>query len=349
MKANQRVLLFAAVGIILLVGVFGWLALHPREPLFRGKPDSWWIKGIAYGMSLSDSQNKEQTQFWHELGPEGLHVLERALTANLGRTYRQIYRRHAHKLPDFLVRLMPTPQRDTNQATRMCVADLLWRMGKDAWPAWPAVARALDDESTGVRAIAVIFFTNPEDDHAFLNHTSPRIKQQLLPLFIRGLQAADDRSLRNNSALALRYYPEFGPLVAPALAAALADPAPWVRLTSAESLNRVDPGTAKKAGALNVLIKLTKEPDDQIASRAAFKLRYFQNEAETAVAALIEALQSTNSLVACDAIWSLEWAFPSHAATIIPALRQAAERKDNAGGYARSAIQHLESRAGAPK
>jgi HEAT repeat protein len=124
---------------------------------------------------------------------------------------------------------------------------------------------------------------------------------------------------------------------------ALQDPSPYVRLISAEALNRVDAETAKKAGAVNVMSRLMQDQDDQVASRAAFVLRQFQNEPEAAVSALLQALQSTNSNVGCNAVWSLEWAFPSYAGKIIPELRKAAERKDNVGGYARSALKRLES------
>ncbi len=137
----------------------------------------------------------------------------------------------------------------------------------------------------------------------------------------------------------MKYYPEQAPLVAPALVKTLQDPSPYVRLMAAEALNRVDADAAKKAGAVTVMIPLLKDPDNQVASRAAFALRQFQNDAEAAVTALIEALHSTNSNVGCDAVWSLEWAFPQHADRIIPELRKAAERKDNVGSYARGGAE----------
>jgi non-SMC mitotic condensation complex subunit 1 len=335
---------------VVVVSGLGLLALLllPRDRLFHGKLESEWIKGVNYGMSLSDEQNREQAQRWHEFGPEGLRVLERGLNPERGRRYREIYRRVSLKWPRFLVSLLPTPPMDATRGTRMNVLDLLWRMGKDAHPAWPAVARALADEDAGVRQIAITFFTHPEDDTAFLNQMRAPDKKELLPLFLRALE--DNRAnwgLRNNAALALKYYPEQAPRVAPALEKALQDPSPYVRLIAAEGLNRVDAEMAKKAGAVTVMSRLMQDQDDQVASRAAFVLRQFQNEPDAAVSALLQALQSTNSNVGCNAVWSLEWAFPSYAGRIIPELRKAAERKDNVGGYARSAVKHLESEAAA--
>ena len=343
MKHKRRIVLIALAVVVGGGLLLGWLALLPRDPLFHGKPESEWIKGVAYGMSLSDSQNREQAQRWRNFGPEGLRVLERGLYPSHGHTYRKLYRRVSPKLPRILVGWLPSPPMDITRGTRMNVLDLLWRMGKDARPAWPVVARALNDEDAGVRQIAITFFTHPDDDTAFLNQMPAPDKRKLLPLFLSAL--ADNRAgwgLRNNAALALKYYPEQAPLVAPALEKALLDPSPYVRLISAEALNRVHPVAAKRAGAVTVMIRLMQDADDQVASRAAFVLRQFQNEPEAAVSGLIDALHSTNSNVGCNAVWSLEWAFPTYADKIIPAMRKAAERKDNVGGYARSAVKHLE-------
>jgi HEAT repeat protein len=170
-----------------------------------------------------------------------------------------------------------------------------------------------------------------------------RDKKTLLPLFLRALETARSCGPRNNAALALRYYGDEKALVIPALTSALSDTEPYVRLTAAESLNHVDAEAASRAGVVKVLGVLVTDADDQIGGRAASVLRNCRNDADSAVAALIEGLHSTNTYVSCSAVWSLE-SFPSHADTIIPELRKAAERKDNAAGYAKNAIKSLESR-----
>ena len=125
---------------------------------------------------------------------------------------------------------------------------------------------------------------------------------------------------------------------------ALQDPAPQVRLLAAEALNCVAPDAAEKAGAISVVIEVLKDPDDQVAYRAAEYLREFQRQPELAVPALIETLQNTNTLVACTAIWSLQ-RFTNQAETIIPALKKAAQREDIVGGWAKRALKPLESEA----
>jgi HEAT repeat protein len=343
---HKRRMVGIALGVMLVAGV-AWVMLSPRDPLFHGKPESYWITNIAYGMSLTDAQNKEQVQRWRDFGPKGLQVLERGLAPNRGRTYQNFHRRLASILPGPLLRLLPTPPPKTVGGTRHCVADLLCRMGKDAYPAWPAVARALADEDPWVRARAITFFTGPEDDNALLNQMPAREKQKLLPLFIRSLEDGGwSWNPRNNAALALRYYPEHASSFTSALAKAMQDPSPYVRLNSATSLNRVDPAAGSKAGAVGVVAQLLRDPDYQVSGSAAFALRQFQYDADLAVSALIEALHGTNSaVVGASAVWSLEWAFPEHADRIIPELRKAAERTDNAGGYARAAVKSLEANA----
>lgn len=345
-RRRKRLIVGFAFGIV-FVGGLAFVALLPRDPLFHGKPESQWITNIVYGMSLSEAQNKEQVQRWRDFGPEGLRVLERGLAANRAPRYRSIYDRLAKFLPNGFMRLLPVPPPKTVGGTRHCVADLLCRMGTNARLAWPAVARALSDEDPWVRARAITFFTYPEDDKAFLNQMPAKEKKKLLPLFIR---AAEDGgwcwNVRNNAALALKYYPEEAPLIAPPLVKALKDSSPYVRLCSADALNRVDPVTGSKAGAVSVVSNLLQNPDYQISGHAARVLRQFQRDADAAVTALVEALHGTNrAVVGASAVWSLQWAFPTQADRIIPELRKAAEQNDNAGRYAASALKQLESNA----
>src|SRR5262245_39920897 len=125
---RKRHIAMLAVGVVLLVGSV-WLALRPRDPLFRGKRESEWITNIAYGMTLSESQNQEQVRRWIDFGPEGLRVLERGLKPPPGRTYQKIYRRVSPWCPASLRRLLPSPGPNVSGGRRMLVLDLLSRMG----------------------------------------------------------------------------------------------------------------------------------------------------------------------------------------------------------------------------
>src|SRR5688572_413097 len=263
MRRKRRICLFALAMLLAAVLALAWFLLPHRDRMFRGKPESEWITNIVYGVQLSDAESKAQVQQWRDFGPEGLRMLERGLEPSDGYRYRKFYRRYVYKFPRFIVRLLPSPATDKSYSTRMCVISLLSRMDTNAWPAWRAAARALEDEQDGVRQSAISFFTRREDDSALLNRMPPRDKKSLLPRFLRGLEDPSNWGLRNNAALALRYYPEEKQTVAPALAKALADAQPQVRLIAADSLNRIDPIAASRAGVVKVLAAIVVHPDDQ--------------------------------------------------------------------------------------
>jgi hypothetical protein len=64
--------------------------------------------------------------------------------------------------------------------TRLLVMDMLCRMGKDAHPAWPAVARALSDEDPWVRGRAITFFTGPEPEQHSVATAGARVQSFFL-------------------------------------------------------------------------------------------------------------------------------------------------------------------------
>jgi hypothetical protein len=341
MQRKRRISLFALAALVaVFLGALAWFFLPERDRMFHGKPESEWVTNIVHGTQLSDDESKAQAQQWRDFGPEGLRVLERGLEPPSGHRYRKFWLRYARTLPRWVLKLLPRPARD--HPTRMSVLSLLCSMETNAWPAWRAVARALDDENSAVQQTAVTFFTWPQDDSAFLNYMPARDKKTVLPLFLRALEAKSSWGLHGNAAIALRYYPEEKRVVVPALARALGHPLPDVRLLVAASLNRIDPTAAGRVGVVKALEALVLQPDERIAWRAASELRNCRSDADKAVAALIKGLQSTNADLSCVAIWSLE-TFPSHAETVIPELRKAAERKDDAARCATNAIKKLES------
>ena len=171
--------------------------------------------------------------------------------------------------------------------------------------------------------------------------------------FIRAVEdKGENWGLRNNAALALKYYPEQREVVAPVLVKALQDSSPSVRQCAAESLCRVAPDQVGSAGVVPVVIGVLKDPDDQIAWRAALLLGEMRAQPALAVPALIGALENTSTLVAATAAQALV-KFKESAETIIPALEKAAQRKDSVSGYAKGALKQLGAKApekqGVPK
>jgi len=242
MKSLKAILL---IGLILLLGggSIAWLVIRPRDRMFRGKPERYWIEHLSY-------RDEEQVSQWREYGPDGVRVLVKALDgANrpMDRLYRRAYRNLGRILPGRLVPLLPAPRMDLTRGTRMNVVDLLSRLSKDAKLATPAMVRALHDEAPSVRQIAITFFTEGEDENCLLNQMEPRAKRALLPEFVRAMQDAD-WGVRNNAAVALRYYREQAQIVVPVLLKALQDPEARVRRVAAVALRSIDPAAAAKAG-----------------------------------------------------------------------------------------------------
>ena len=148
MRSKRRwivaVLLTFTAGLAGLVLWFGGVLPVNRDPMFRGKPESEWIKNLKYG---DDQQVKE----WRAYGEEGVQVLIRGLQ-RANRPGERAYRRFNRLLPDFLRRWLPATKRDSTQVTRECLVSLLGSFGSDAKSATPVMIRtASTDEFDGVR------------------------------------------------------------------------------------------------------------------------------------------------------------------------------------------------------
>jgi len=339
--------LLALVVLVFLVSIAGvafWLtdsAPLARDQVFRDKPESEWIKGIKYN---DEDQEKE----WQSYGEEGAHVLIRGLK-RAQRPGERAYRQLNRKLPATVRRFLPAPKMDSTRITRHCLVALIAGLGTNANVATDVMIDVVvDDEDPGVRQSAINFFTDSEDEKSRVNRLPPAQKTRLLPGLISALQNPSNWGLRNNAALALKFYPEHRLTVAPVLQNALQDPQPQVRLLAAEALNRVAPDIARESKTTLILADIAKNPDDQIAHRAVAALGRPGADPAVAVPALIESLRNTNSLVACQAAWSLEWApkeFQPHSEIIVRALTSAAERNDNPGRYAKVALKRWTSRS----
>jgi len=240
------------------------------------------------------------------------------------RIYRKVYRRigRYQYLSRRAFNVLPTPRMNATRVTRMNVAHLLSNLGHDAPLATSVMAEALKDESAGVRQIAIAFFTYTEGEDAFLNQLPNKKKRKLLPDFIRAIGYTRHSGLRNNAAIALRYYPEERETVVPVLIRALKDPAPAVRLLAAEGLHAMASDSIDMNGVVSVVIGVLKESDDQVAYRAAGLLGNMGNTPSLAVPALLESVKGTNSLVASGAAFALG-SFAANAKIIAPVLLKA--------------------------
>jgi hypothetical protein len=325
------VVLLCAGGVVLACYLI--LFAQPRDLVFRGKLESEWIKGLKYW-------DQEQVKEWQGYGEEGVQVLIRGLR-NAARPGERAYRKVSRHLPGLLREWLPAPKDDTTRPTRMCVVALLGGLGKDAESAVPVMIEVVrNDEADSVRQSAISYFNSSEDEHCLLNRLTPKQKKGLLGPLIRDAQDKDNWGLRNNAVISLGFYPEQRDKVAPVLVQALKDTHPEVQLCAAESLYKVAPEVARNSGVTAILCTIAKNPDDQVANRAIRALGRAGNQLEIALPTLIQSLESTNRLIASSAVRALEWGeFHAYSEICIPALKRAAERKDNVADYAKGALR----------
>jgi hypothetical protein len=117
---------FAGLLLLVVCGGAVWLALDPGDPLARGRPESYWIEHLSYG-------DGEQVKRWRDFGPEGVHVLVRALDkANrpADRFYRRAHRYLGGWMPNAVMDPLPAPRMDSTRGTRMNLVALLSRLSK---------------------------------------------------------------------------------------------------------------------------------------------------------------------------------------------------------------------------
>lgn len=334
-------LIVSVIIVCLLYAAFLVVTRVPADQVFRGKLESKWIESVGY---FDETQVKQ----WREFGPDGVQVLVRGLE-RAGRPRERIYRKFFHRLsgiaPIAIMKMLPIPKPDSTRATRMNIISLLVGLQDLALPAAPEMYRELDDEANGVRELAISFFTGSEDDRAPLNRIPAAEKRKILPLFVRAAQDKSEWGLRNNALGALGYYSEESGAVIPVLVEALGDAQVNVRMRAAEALFKVAPGEMKGDEAYAVVLDILKDPDDQVAWRAAALLGKMKLRPQSSVNALIECLDRKSSVVAVTAVQSLG-KFPEEAELTIPALRKA-KRSTNRilAGWAERALKALDPAA----
>jgi len=132
------------------------------------------------------------------------------------------YRRLNQRLPYFLKRWLPAPQQDSTRISRQCLVWLLSRLGNDAKSAAPIMIwTAGNDEADSVRFGAIGYFNTGGGDNCLVNKLPADQKRALLPVLIRAMQDAGNNSLRHNTSILLKYFPEYRDELAPVLVKAL--------------------------------------------------------------------------------------------------------------------------------
>lgn len=310
----------------------------PQDPLFRGLPESRWIAELKY-------RDNEQTEEWRGYGDEGVAVLSRSYyraQRPLALMYRRAYVKISPLLPTVIAGKLPHPKADSTRATRMRIMSLLTSLGHESLSPLPTVVDALKDEDESVRGSAVTFFTAGESENAPITRIDSSLKAELLPLFTAALSMGDG-TFRNNCAVVLRYYPEAGEELAPALLSTMTtSKKSHTRMVAATALRMVAPKRSTQADAVGKVVEILNDPDDQVSHRAAEWLEKVAGSPELSVPALIEATTFEGSLTPPRAARALG-SFPGWRETTIPVLENlAATQSGWMKRYSELALKRLE-------
>src|SRR5207302_533671 len=148
--AKRKRLPWLAIGGALIALLALAAVLTKREPVYQGKPVSFWIAGLA----AHDARNQEVLA---DMGSSAVPYVVRALKSEEGGVIKSIelgWHRLWIRLPGPLQRLLPNPTLRTGIDRRDLIY-VLRAMGPAAEPAVPVLAQELKDSDSNYR-IAVV-------------------------------------------------------------------------------------------------------------------------------------------------------------------------------------------------
>jgi HEAT repeat protein len=272
MRNRRRNLLLAGLVALALVGVVVWLALPPREPVYKGKTLSEWF---SHDFDLDDDSDWSfSTNGMFDTGTG--HAISHFGT-NAVPTLLQMLRAHDSKLKLELVRLaekqplvkfhfVPADARNLEAALGFYV------LGAAASNAVPDLIQVLDEKvsayseaeaicslgyigpaarATAPKLLSIVGNTNA-DLGARISAAQALVQVQanpglVVPALMKCLKDSDS-DVRVQAASALGQLGSAAKAAVPALVTLLNDPKYSVRLNAGDALKAIDPEAAAKAG-----------------------------------------------------------------------------------------------------
>lgn len=138
---RKRIRSLLVVLLFAVLGGLAWQVLRPREPVYQGRPISYWIDHTGE-ISLAGNASIGE---WNgpQLDSNAVPFLVKALQTRdgrLGAAYRNAWLRS----PLFVRKLLPRPI--WVRAVPVSAAQALGQLGKDAKPAIPGLARLVKED-----------------------------------------------------------------------------------------------------------------------------------------------------------------------------------------------------------
>ncbi|WP_150107346.1 HEAT repeat domain-containing protein [Pedosphaera parvula] len=326
MRKKPGIIIVALV--TLLVAGLLWPVLHPREPMFHGKPESFWLYGLTntFNPALVSAWSAHQ-RTWNEFGPEAVPLLVKAMQLQESPA-QKAYSKYWNKLPARAQNLLPAPVNYSQ--IRIGALIMLNSVGRRHRVPLPPLVQALEDSHWEMRMNALSCLGNN-----VLPTLGPE-KEKLLPALIRAMNDSHTE-VRMNAAATLQYFPSNAQTVVPVLTKALNERDADIRIRAAVSLNKIDPQLAAKAGVVAVAADALKSNGPFRSAHLAAKfLKELSKDSSSAIPALMGGLENGKdpTVRQLSAATLGEIGHPAHEA--VPALLRAVREDPSIGVRAAS-------------
>jgi hypothetical protein len=264
---TKRFRIVIAILVVAMVGGVGWLVLRPREPVYEGKPLSYWLGGrscIQIGEAPLEVNYGQVVMAVHQVGTNAIPELLRSLRAKdsvralrfvrLARKqhfikfrYISPILRHNFGVYGFgmlgadgkgaVPALIEIYKENVSENSQLATATVLGSIGPSARQAVPLLLQGMKTTNLQARATHIIALGQI--------HAEPAL---VVPVLVDCLHSDADMEDRVRAAEALgKFEAEAKPAV-PELVALLDGDDIGVRAVMAAALKAIDPEAAAKAG-----------------------------------------------------------------------------------------------------
>ncbi len=226
-----------------LSSIVAWQMLRPREPIYQGKPESYWLSTLAKPYRAQDD-----LQQWEALGPDAVPLLLKVVARKEG-PFHAAYLALWPKLPPWLKNRCPRPV-DRSLSRRRAI-NLLFEMAHNTPIPTAPLLRAFSDNDPYVRMTAAACLLVLAEEGK-LGQDERQVAAALMRAYHDNTNSAavwtPQAGVRNTVVLALGSLRNQTDITVPFLIKALRDPDTTVRSAATNALKRIGPITAYEAG-----------------------------------------------------------------------------------------------------
>jgi len=264
MGKKRRILL--AVLVVAVLGGLAWLMQRRSEPVYHGKPFSYWLKDLEH---WDKNTNNAALVAFHDMGTNAIPSLLDVLQSRRGLTEQTLMKLDMHQSSIFR-HLYEDPWEK-----KMAASWALYAIGSNALPALPVLTNMLfDSNETAPGAIALA-----------------GIGSDGIPFLLAALTNQNHWVIRCAAAESLGWERSDLESVVPALIERLHDPHQYVRYSVATSLGQLH---TQPEIVVPALMNDFSGNDTLLRAKVLDALGQFGSQARAAIPMVVEALKDQN-------------------------------------------------------